>query len=163
MRAMNTLDTMRFEIPAECTASATFAQLREGELAAVPSDPGIYMVLTPPGPSAFEEESCGGHFKDRDPSVSVSLLETKWVETAPVLYIGKANNLRRRLREYCVFGEGRRIGHWGGRFVWQLRGCQTLVVTWMPTPGEDPRKVEQEMISRFEATFGRLPFANLSK
>jgi excinuclease UvrABC nuclease subunit len=32
---------------------------------------------------------------------------------AEVVYIGKADNLRRRLREFARFGVSAPIGHWG--------------------------------------------------
>jgi hypothetical protein len=143
--------------------SATFAELRAGRISEVASTAGVYMVPSPTAPPRFTDESVGGRFKDRDPSVPTAVLETKWVQGAPVLYIGKADQLRRRIREFCAFGAGSKIGHWGGRYIWQLEGCQELIVAWVPTPGEDPREVERLLLKEFESEFASLPFANLTR
>jgi len=57
-----------------------------------------------------------------DPTVSVSALDANWVVGASVAYIGKAKQeqLRKRLRAYLRFGQGRGGRHWGGRLIWQL-------------------------------------------
>lgn len=124
-----TIDTLhRFSIPVGFTDSATFAELADGGLDRVPRGPGVYLVLAPKVTPSFSEVSCGGHFKGRNPTVPVPILEAKWVGGAPVLYVGKANELRRRIREFVVFGSGKAIGHWGGRYIWQLAGCQDLGV-----------------------------------
>jgi hypothetical protein len=152
----------RFTVPEGFTDSSTFAELRIGALSRIPDAAGVYMVLGTDAAPSFVHESCGGHFKGRNPSVPLLVLESKWVDEAPVLYIGKANSLRRRLREYANFGAGRPIGHWGGRYIWQIEGCQDLTITWMATPHEDPRAAEQSLLTQFAAAHGRIPFANLT-
>jgi hypothetical protein len=140
----------------------TFAALREEGLASVPATPGVYAVFAA-GDPAFAEVSCGGHFKGKDPTVPVATLRGEWVPGSDVLYIGKANVLNRRLREFAAFGAGRPIGHWGGRYIWQLEGCQDLMVGWVATPEEDPRIVEGRLLESFVAEHGGFPFANLSR
>jgi len=139
----------------------TFAALRDGGFSSVPPTPGVYAVFAA-GDPAFAEVSCGGHFKGKDPTVPVATLQAKWISDAEVLYVGKANLLNRRLREFAAFGAGRPIGHWGGRYIWQLEGCQDLMVGWVATPEEDPRGVEARLLDAFVAQHGRLPFANLT-
>ena len=152
----------RFTVPESFTDSSTFAALRGGDLLRVPNAAGVYMVLNSNADPAFVHESCGGHFKGRSPTVPVQVLESKWVDDAQVLYIGKANALRRRLREYASFGAGRPVGHWGGRYIWQLEGCQELRITWMVTPHEDPKVAERSLLTAFAEQHGRIPFANLT-
>lgn len=142
----------------------SFEQLLEGGLAQVPQSPGTYVVLwAPPTSPVFLEESCGGHFKSRNPTVEVRVLQAKWVQGAPVIYVGKAEQLQRRLREYSRFGEGKPVGHWGGRYIWQIEGCQQLVVAWKAlAPGSDARAEEIELLRQFENAYGTRPFANLT-
>jgi hypothetical protein len=137
----------------------TFAGLA-GPLGQLTSAGGVYLVFRSGGEPRFLLANPGGRFKGRDPSISDDALRANWVTGAEILYIGKADNLRRRLREYARFGEGAPIGHWGGRLIWQLEDSAELLVAWRETPGLVPRDVEAEMIAAFRAEFGKPPFAN---
>jgi hypothetical protein len=74
---------------------------------------GVYIVCRANSEPAFLDANPSGRFKGRDPSVSNEALRANWVDGAEVVYLGKANSLRRRLREFARFGEGEPIGHWG--------------------------------------------------
>lgn len=137
----------------------TFQQLA-CEPASVSSGGGVYVVHRGLGKPRFSAESQGGRFKGRDPSVSEDVLRANWVDGAGIVYIGKADNLRRRLREFTRFGEGEPIGHWGGRLIWQLADSADLLVAWKETPGRAPREVEADMIAGFRKAWGKPPFAN---
>lgn len=104
--------------------------------------------------------SCGGWFKGKDPSVCRKALIANWVDDAEVVYIGKADELRRRLIEFADFAAGRPIGHWGGRLIWQLPSIADLRVAWMETPSRDPLAIEAELINLVRQTYGKPPFAN---
>lgn len=135
---------------------------------AVPALPGVYCVVTPDAfAPVFRPAGTGGHFKGADPNVSVATLSARWVPASRMLYVGKAGagakgrrGLRRRLREYADFGSGRPVGHWGGRYVWQLRDSAGLLFAWKVCT-EDPRAVEAGLLRSFHHTHGTLPFANL--
>jgi hypothetical protein len=78
-------------------------------------------------------------------------------------YVGKADRLRRRLRQFADFGAGKPVGHWGGRYLWQLEGSADLAVAWRETPEGSPREAEIELLSRFRAAHGgRPPIANIA-
>lgn len=81
---------------------------------------GVYIVFRVGGRPSFLASNAGGRFKGKDPSVPDDALSANWVGDAEVVYIGKAENLQRRLREFTRFGEGAPIGHWGGHLIWQL-------------------------------------------
>lgn len=143
-----------------------FAALPE---VAVPSGPGVYAVVRPGfRPPRFLEISPAGRHRDRDPTVDVETLRAAWVPAVETLYLGKATpgrdgrrGLRRRLDEYRRHGAGEPVGHWGGRYVWQLEDAAELLVAWAETSDADAGVVESRLIAAFEAQTRRLPFANL--
>ena len=138
-------------------------ELRDSKTESVPDVPGVYMVLRDSGERPdFLTRGSGGYFKGKDPNVPLSELSANWVEGAKVLYIGKAKSLRKRISQYLRFGDGKPVGHWGGRYIWQLADAQELIFCWMPVIG-DADAVETEMICRFREHYGSRPFANLMK
>jgi hypothetical protein len=135
-----------------------FAAIRTS---ACPTSGGVYVVTyNAESPVAFSERSCGGWFKGKDPTVTPDALTANWVDGAEVVYIGKADQLRRRLTQYADFGEGRPVGHWGGRLIWQLSSTDRLIVGWKETPGRIPVEVEAKLIGQFRRIHGKPPFAN---
>lgn len=137
---------------------------------AVPTAPGVYAVVrTAEAAPAFTPESPAGHFKGKDPAVAVEVLQQKWVDGPEVLYIGKATlgstgkrGLRKRIDEYRRIGAGQPVGHWGGRYIWQLEDHDDLLVAWNATD-EDAAAVESRMLNHFAERYGVLPFANLRR
>ena len=126
--------------------------------------PGVYVVLRESEDTPqFVETGSGGFFKGKNPNVEVSELKANYLNGCNILYIGKATNLKNRLKQLIRFGQGKAVGHWGGRYLWQLADAQNLIVAWMPTPGVDSRSVEIKMLEEFVQEFGALPFANLNK
>ena len=122
---------------------------------------GVYVVAqAAKSKPDFLKTNPGGQFKDRDPTVDAEALAANWVDGAEVVYIGKADNLRRRLRQFMRFGAGVPIGHWGGRLIWQLSRSAELLVAWRETPGEVPKEVETRMLAEFRSARGKPPFAN---
>ena len=146
----------------------TVADLRRNNRNNIPAVPGVYLVLRNCASyPEFLDVGTGGHFKNKDPNVSVSELNDNWVEGAVTVYIGQAGSnsngtLEKRIGELIRFGQGGCVGHWGGRFIWQLQGADRLLVCWKEVADGDPRKFERELITEFKSAHGdRRPFANL--
>jgi len=157
-------DTKKFE------GDHSVADLQQNRCAPIPPVRGVYVVRAPDGfKPIFLETSRGGHFKGVDPTMPIADLEKLWVAGTPILYIGKAGGegiqatLCTRIRALLDFGLGKRVGHRGGRVLWQVEGAERFIISWRQLPDEDPYTVEQDMIAEFRArNFGKRPFANLT-
>jgi hypothetical protein len=157
----------------------TVRQLRKDDCRKVPGAPGdrgVYVVMFQgtrcPG---FLDMSLGGHFRG-DPSVSKEELKKNWVKGAQALNIGQAGGwiekrqkfsdqtLHDRVRALVCFAHGDDSArHWGGRYLWQVRGCHGFLVAWKKSSeGADPRKEEESLIRQFRLVYGVRPFANLT-
>lgn len=150
-------------IRAGFTGFKTVKQMNNGGLSSVTEAQGVYMILYLSSSSEmpkFLPVGTGGFFKGEDPNVSIAELQDNWVEGTPVVYIGKATSIKKRLSQYMRFGQGKKVGHKGGRYIWQIPNSESLVVCWKSTQ-EDPRAVEADLIQQFIAEFGKRPFANL--
>ena len=135
----------------------------------IPKIKGVYLVLyLADSAPEFLPVGSGGHFKGKDPNVSITDLKQNWVDGTIVVYIGKAGKdgsdatLQSRLRQYFSFGQGGNVGHYGGRLIWQLRNSRDLVVCWKALPNDDPRTVEADLIREFVIKHRQRPFANLA-
>lgn len=133
-----------------------------------PKHQGVYFILRADTNSPkFMATGSGGFFKGKNPNVSIEELKNNWVDNTRVLYIGKAGGegkaatLHSRLRQYVRFGQGKNVGHWGGRFIWQIESPNDLLVCWKPIVNESPEDVEAFLINEFKKQFGKRPFANL--
>lgn len=138
------------------------------DTSSIPGVKGVYLILNLEEKSPnFLLSGTGGFFKGKNPNVSILELENNWVDKSLVVYIGKAGSggsrasLKSRLKQYFGFGQGRNIGHYGGRLIWQLASSENLVVCWKSLPKDDPRTIEAEYIIKFKNQFGIRPFANL--
>jgi len=142
----------------------TWKDLHASRFADIPGGPGVYVVYRPSSaPPVFLDVNPGGHFKGRDPTVNVERLAAAWVQDAHVIYIGKAEGLRVRLRQYARFGAGEPVGHWGGRYVWQVSDSDETLVAWHAiTWQERARDYERRLMQQFaDVHAARRPFANL--
>lgn len=137
-------------------------------IANIPQENGVYVVIRKEDDvPVFCEIGSGGHFKGKNPNVSIEKLAKKWYYSDNrVMYIGRANynitnpkfqtcksTLQSRIKDYMRFGGGEKIGHWGGRYIWQIADAGNLEVWYKVC--DNPQTIEGEMIKKYE------PFANL--
>jgi hypothetical protein len=134
----------------------------------IPNVKGVYMILyLSAAAPKFRTIGSGGHFKEKNPNVSLQLLQDNWVDKATIVYIGKAGSesgsatLQSRLKQYLSFGQGKAVGHWGGRLIWQLPFAEDLIVCWKTTPQQEPSVIESYLIGQFKEFYNKRPFANL--
>ena len=132
----------------------------------IPKSKGVYFVLyLSESIPTFKEKGTGGFFKGKNPNVSTDILKENWVDRTKVIYIGrggqegKKSTLKSRLSQYVRFGQGKKVGHWGGRYIYQIMNPENLVICWKVT--ENPEKNESELITNFISVYCKLPFGNL--
>ena len=135
----------------------------------IPKTKGVYLVINPTfKKTEFINPGVGGFFKGKDPNVSIAELQNNLIDNSQVIYIGKAGSpigkatLNSRLGQYLRFGETKNVGHWGGRLIWQLKSHSDLIFCWKPTPNDDPRGLEKQLLSDYIKQYGVRPFANLT-
>lgn len=132
-----------------------------------PRGHGVYAVYWPKEVEPeFLKSSRGGWFKGKDPTVSTSALNDNWVANADIIYIGcshgEKSDLRKRLSAFRRFGDGKAVGHWGGRLIWQIAQTDLMRVGWKTTERDEARSLEKLLLERFIRSFDRRPFANLT-
>ena len=123
---------------------------------AIPRTAGVYMVVyTGENIPEFLSRGTGGFFKGKDPNVSITELETNWVENTCVVYIGKAGKLKNckatiqsRLKQYLDFGAGKKSGHKGGRYIWQIKNSGNLLETYSRRRSRNGRNRTHRPIQR---------------
>jgi hypothetical protein len=143
----------------------TWDELRAEALAGAPHAPAAYVVCRPSASEpVFLSTNPAGRFKGKDPTVPVDVLQAKWVPGAEVVYIGKADDAGRRLKQFARFGAGEPVGHWGGRYIWQLADSSELLVAWHAISWKElARDYEKRLLARFaDLHEGARPFANLT-
>lgn len=128
----------------------------------IPKQNGVYLILNLEKEIKFLEKGTGGYFKGKDPNVELDVLQKKWVDDTNVVYIGKATDLQKRLNQYFRFGNGKNVGHYGGRYIWQLENSKNLMVCWKALE-EESREAEKELSNLFMSKFNKLPFANINR
>ena len=132
----------------------------------LPAAPGVYAVICNGFPVPVRR-SVGGWFKGKDPTQDVGALTRRLVPGADVLYFGRAEQnspgrgLRKRVDELLRFGRGQAVGHWGGRYLWQLSNPFANLIAWLPVEAADVKATELRLLEEFRDEHGVLPFANL--
>lgn len=142
----------------------TWDELRASGFSAIPCGPAAYVVYRAAAAKpTFLDANPGGRFKGKDPTVAPETLQADWVPGCEVIYIGKADVASRRLKQFARFGAGEPVGHWGGRYIWQLADSDDLLVAWHAISWvEVAREYERRLMARFAELHGARPFANLT-
>lgn len=146
----------------------TIGQLHRSGCFEVPDERGVYVVLRRgEAPHTILKRSHAPAWRGQDPTRPVDELTARWLDRTALLYVAAApgsgvrHRLRQRLKRMLRFGHGSVVGHWGGRYLWQLGESSRLVLAWRTCrDDEDPRALADELLRRFEAVHHARPFAN---
>lgn len=77
-----------------------------------------------------------------------------------ILYIGKGNNIRDRVRQLARFGVGRARNHAGGEWLWQVTRIGEATVVMQSTPSGKQVPFEDWLLDKFHLSHGDYPLAN---
>lgn len=130
--------------------------------ALAPSEKGVYMILRESeNAPEFLKEGTGGFYKGKNPNVTIPKLKQNYISNSHILYIGQTTtSLYERLNLYMCFGNGESVMHYGGRYIWQLKDAQKLIVCWKKLKNGNPENEEYYLIEEFKKQHNKLPFAN---
>jgi GIY-YIG catalytic domain len=108
----------------------------------VPSkQPGVYVI-------SIEDDLTGLNLPERERAF--------WIPDQKIIYIGRAKQLKRRLRQFRRHVYDRPSPHRGGQAILLLDCTKTIM--WAEVP--DYGKAEAALIDAFHAKIGRKPFGN---
>ena len=115
---------------------AGFERFKGTVLEGVPAQAGVYVVLRRAGlTTCIPHPQPSGLVQRSEPTVPVGELEMAWPDSAHCVYVGKAGpgntgkrGLRRRIKEFRQYGDGRQVAHQGGRRIWQLADADDFII-----------------------------------
>lgn len=142
----------------------SFEYLHAHGYSEIPNKKGVYIVSVPENftKTITPDTVAINEYRDRSMLYHVSILESKWIDNCPILYIGKAsgefNGLRQRIGQYVRYGYAECNNHRGGRAIWQLQDSRSLLIGYMVS--DHAENFENELLHEFINRYGKLPYAN---
>ncbi len=129
----------------------------------LPTEGGIYVVhwISDERPVFVGTAGKAKHAIPIDPQ---SLL-AKWDrinrdKPTDIVYIGKADNLRKRVRALVRFGVGKARNHRGGQSMWQVADIASANILLQKCPKGKEVALENWLLERFYKEHGDWPLAN---
>lgn len=118
---------------------------------------GIYKVIAPEG---FNVEFVDNCLNTTCNPYRLNELQDKYnkIKDKSVLYIGKANNLQRRIRQYVNYGLNKGKVHKGGRAIFQIKNFEQLEIIVINCA--NCAEVEKQALIEYKKNNGKLPLAN---
>lgn len=126
--------------------SYSFTELNSGALEHIPKCSGIYKVYMPDNFTIKFRADSDSPYKVYD----VDILQKKWATICKypeyedgLLYIGKAVNLYRRIKQFVDTGYGIPANHKGGRAIFQLENNKQLLIKIFECENYEDRETEE--------------------
>lgn len=128
---------------------------------------GVYLIVyegkeTP----QFIIPGCGPEkYRDREVNTIKDKLEENWIclgFNRNIVYIGESESkggVGARVKEHMKFGNGEEANAYGGRYIWQIKDHDNLLVFWKKS--NNPKREKKLILKDFKDKYGKLPFANL--
>jgi len=122
----------------------------------LPARAGLYLIRWPPvSPLRLRSEA----------GAAGETLSQRWQaltrhRATDILYIGKGDSLRHRIRQLARFGRGHAVNHAGGKDLWWVAGIEQAEVVVLTCPEGCQTGFENAALERFFREHGDLPLAN---
>ena len=131
----------------------------------LPRAPGIYLVCWTGAEQPIFSDGTG-EAKCATP-VSARCLQERWkhinqAEPTDIIYIGKGDDLRNRVRALARFGIGKAKNHKGGEWMWQITDIPELKIILHTCPLGKQVAFEGFLLERFCKQHGSWPLANIN-
>lgn len=129
----------------------------------LPRGSGIYIVFMPKGIHPQFQQTTGNAIYCNPTPIAV--LEEKWksinrkVKT-DIVYIGKADDLKSRVRSLARFGAGKARNHKGGEWMWQISNLNQAKIRIITCPPGKQIPFEKWLLDTFYSQHGNWPLAN---
>lgn len=129
----------------------------------IPPVAGVYVVhLAAPGSLRVRRDAGTARYGS---TVDATRLQEKWgrvqrATATDVGYIGKAQNLRVRLRALARFAAGAARNHKGGEWLWQIAGIADAWIEIIPCEPAQEEQLEADLRKQFRAVHSEWPLAN---
>lgn len=144
----------------------TFESLMQGNIGKVPTERGVYFIYCDDDyiynylPITEGRKSYKGKSTTQPVDKLKAIGDKQKMSGSNILYIGKADNLRDRLRQYMNWGyDISDSPHSGGKRLWQLVDNKRFHISYILT--EEPNKVESILIDTHIIEYHCKPFANV--
>ena len=127
----------------------------------VPQRSGIYLVIRVDNEyPIFLEKNPAGHYNKKNPTEDIAVLRNRWIPGCHILYVGETVDLKERITTLMKYANGEPERHWGGRYMWQIKGSENHLICWRLTDKHEDAK--KEFIKNFKAQHNnKKPFANI--
>lgn len=146
----------------------TFESLMQGDIDKVPTESGVYFIYCDSDymynylPITDGIKNYKGKTTTLPVNKLISIGDKQKLSGSNILYIGKADNLRTRLRQYMNWGyDISDSPHSGGKRLWQLVDNKRFHVSYMLT--DEPNKMESILIDTHIIEYHCKPFANICR
>lgn len=143
----------------------SFEELMDGKIGEIPTDSGVYFVLAHPEFEYNYLSLSDGIKTYKGKPTSKSLEKLQHVGNihkdsgSQILYIGSANNLQERIKQFMNWGyELVDRPHSGGKMLWQIKNNKKFKVAYMLS--REPEQDESIMIDQHVIEYHCFPFAN---
>ena len=128
----------------------------------LPGGSGVYIVYLPDTAPDFQEST--GDAIHAEPC-SVFELTRKWESInkdclTDIIYVGKGDDVKKRVRTLIRFGVGKARNHKGGEWLWQIKNIELAYIRIITCPQGKQAAFEKWVLDSFYSEHGNWPLAN---